>query len=109
MLEVDWINFWNSFDFDALVEAFSSGSWKWIFKDHILQAFGALLITSVIFEGTRQSGVKIATWMPVGLFYGIGCVILKNSTVSEAGPFALLAAMFLLATGYFVGTKLLKS
>jgi len=109
MLEVDWMNFWNNFDFDALVEAFTSGSWKWIFKDRVVRVAGVLLLALIIYEGTRNSGVKAATWIPVGLFYCIGVVIVKNSVISEPGPFVLLTAMFLLAAGYFMAKKLLQS
>lgn len=108
MLEVDWMNFWNSFDFDTMMESYTSGYWKWIFEDRVVQAIGALLLASIIYGKTRSSGVKALTWIPVGLFYVVGGVILKNSTISQAGPFILFVAMLMFAAGYFVVTNLLQ-
>lgn len=108
MMEVDWANFWNSFDFDAAVEVFTSGSWRLIFGDNFVRAAIALLVASIAYEKTRGSGIKAAMWIPVGLFYAVGGVILKNSTISEVGPFVLLAGMFMFAAGYFVATNFLQ-
>jgi hypothetical protein len=107
MTEVDWAGFINTFDFDALTDAFATGSWKWILSDRIVWGISAVLICMLAYQPTRNLTATIVVWLAVGILYGIGGVVLKNSSVSDPGPFVILSMMFFGVVGYLVWTKLL--
>ena len=108
MIEVDWTAFYNSFDFDTLWAAIQSGSWKWILSDHVVWGIVVILLGMIAFKNTRSIGTFAIGWGMIGLFYAIGVLVLKNSTIREPGPFALLGIMFFGAVGYMVWTRLLN-
>ncbi|MFQ5431923.1 MAG: hypothetical protein ACE5EN_05405 [Nitrospinota bacterium] len=108
MREVDWIAFYNGFDFDDLWAAIESGSWKWILSDHVVWGIGVILLCMIAYRNTRSIGTFAIGWGMIGLFYGIGLIVLKNSSIRQAGPFALLGIMFFGVVGYLAWTKLLN-
>lgn len=109
MLEVDWSAFLSSFDFDALMATLSDGSWKWILEDKAIWTVVGILCIMVIFRNSRPLATVIIGWGIVGIVYALGAVVLKNSVISEPGPFIILALMFFGVVGYMVWTKLLNS
>ena len=109
MFEVDWSAFLNSFDFDALMATLSDGSWKWILEDKVIWTVVGILCIMVAFRNSRALATAIIGWGIIGILYGLGAVVLKNSIISEPGPFILLALMFFGVVGYMVWTKLLNS
>ncbi len=108
MTEVDWSAFFNSFDFDALLAAFQSGSWTWILSDHVVWGIAVILLGLIAYKNTRSIGTLALAWVMIGLFYGIGGVVLSNSSIREPGPFALLGIMFFGVVGYLAWTKLIN-
>jgi len=108
MIEVDWAAFFNGFDFDALSAAFKSGSWKWILSDHVVWAIVVVLLGMIAYRSTRSIGTFAIGWGLVGIVYGIGGIVLKNSSIRDPGPFAMLGVMFFGVVGYLVWTKLLN-
>ncbi|GMT42154.1 MAG: hypothetical protein IEMM0002_0565 [bacterium] len=109
MLDVDWNNFINNFDFTALADSLISGSWKWILKDKIVWGVVIVFLALIAYQQSRDFATLAAGWGITACLYFLGGVILKNSVISEPGPFAVLVAMFLVAVGYLIWTKLLKS
>jgi len=108
MTEVDWAAFYNNFDFDALWAAIESGSWKWILSDHTVWAIVVILLGMVAYGNTRSLGTFAIGWGIIGTFYAIGGIVLKNSSIRQAGPFALLGIMFFGVVAYLAWTKLLN-
>lgn len=108
MAEVDWAAFYNHFDFDALWAAVNSGSWKWILSDRVVWGIVAVLLGMVAFKNTRSLGTLAIGWGLVGTFYAIGVIVLKNSSIREPGPFALLGLMFFGFIGYMAYTRLIN-
>lgn len=108
MSEVDWSLFFNSFDFDALWAAVKSGSWQWILTDYVVWGIVVILLGMIAFKNTRSIGTFAIAWGIVGIFYAIGGVVLKNSSIREPGPFALLGIMFFGVVGYVAYTKLIN-
>ncbi len=108
MLEVDWSAFYNSFDFDALWAAFESGSWKWILSDRVVWAIVAILLGMIAFRTTRSIGTVAIGWGMIGIVYAICGIVLKNSSIREPGPFAMLGLMFFGVVGYLAWTKLIN-
>lgn len=109
MTEVDWSGFYNNFDFDTLWLALGTGSWKWILTDKIVWAIVVILVGMVAYKPTRELGSAAIIRGGVGTFYAIGAIVLKNSKISEPGPFALMGIMFIGVVGYLVWTKMLSS
>lgn len=109
MLEVDWSAFLSSFDFDALMATLSDGSWKWILEDKVVLTVMGILFIMIAFRNTRSLAIFTITWGAIGAVYALGAVVLKNSVISEPGPFIILALMFFGFVGYMVWTKLISS
>jgi len=108
MFDVDWKKFFTGFDFDALMESFTTGSWKWVLNDPVVWVIAGILLAGMAVKKTRVPATNLTTWLMVAVFYGVGGVALKNSQISQPGPFILLIAMFFLAVGWYAYTKLLK-
>ena len=108
MTEVDWSRFFYSFDFDALWAAFESGSWQWILSDRVVWGIVALLLCMIAYKGTRTMGTFALGWGIAGIAYGIGIIVVNNSSIREPGPFALLGIMFFGVVGYLAWTKLIN-
>ena len=109
MLEVDWSAFLSSFDFDALMAAFSDGSWKWMLEDKVIWTVMGILFIMIAFKNTRSLATFAITWGSIGIVYAVGGVVLKNSVISEPGPFIILALLFFGFVGYIVWTRLISS
>ena len=108
MSEVDWSAFFNSFDFDALWVAINTGAWKWVLSDHVVWGIVAIVLAMIAYKTTRALGTLALAWGLTGVFYGIGLIVVKNSSIREPGPFALLGIMFFGVVGYMAWTRLIN-
>ncbi|MEE8483541.1 MAG: hypothetical protein V3S46_03005 [Nitrospinota bacterium] len=108
MNKEEFLDFIDNFDFDALMEAFTSGEWKWVFYWWPVWVVGAVLLILIGVPKSRDLGTLIATWGAVALVYFVGIVVLRNSDISTPGPFVIAATLAFGAAGYFVYTTLFK-
>lgn len=104
----DFRHFLDTFNFDQLMAFITSGQYQAIYQNKIVLGVGAALLLLVAIPKYREAGTQILTYVLVGIVYFVGGVVLKNSPITDIGPFLLLITLALGAIGYTIVTKLLK-
>ncbi|MBI3795174.1 MAG: hypothetical protein HY280_10695 [Nitrospinae bacterium] len=98
--------FWDTFDFEALMRFFNDG-WKDFIHSKIFIGVAVLGVVLVAYNKTRDAATMVVSRGAVIIVYGVGAVVLKNSIITQPGPFMLALALALAAIGYTIWTKLL--
>jgi len=100
--------FWETFDFNDLADLALSGR----LQEYLLSgtSFGiiAMFALLIAIRPTRYIGTQGAKWTLGVLVYGTSGVALKNSDISQVGPFVLALALGLSIVGYFIWTRLIR-
>ncbi len=104
----DFNTFWNTFDFNALMVFFNAGQYMQLLMNPLVLGGIALLLVLIALPKTREVATSAAGYLLVGLVYGVGGVVLKNSVISQPGPFIIFVILFFGAIGYVIWTKLLN-
>jgi hypothetical protein len=99
--------FVGTFNFDQLMALFTSGEYQVIFHNRIVIGVGVLLLALIAYPKSRDLGTTALVYTLVGIIYGVGGVVLKNSAITDIGPFLLLITLALGAIGYVIFKKLL--
>lgn len=109
MYGFDIKNFVDNYNFESLTNSFLSGTWSWFLMWEPFWALAAVLIILVTIPKTREKGTKALIYAVVGGVYFVGGVTVKNSTISELGPFLLTLTLVMAIIGYFTWKTLLKA
>ena len=107
MESFDFNTFINTFDFDALMRFFQTRQYMALAVNPVVLGVAALVLVLTAVPKTRDFGTMLITYGAVGLIYGVGGIVLKNSVISQPGPFILLAILAFGAIGYFIWSNIL--
>jgi hypothetical protein len=112
-MEQKFLDFLGNFDFKALVQLLSTGEWEFIsfgaiVTSYIFLGVAVLIAALALYKKTKGLGKFLAVWVPVAIFYFAGGVVLKNSDITQVGPFLLGMVMAVGAFGYMIYQKMLK-
>ncbi len=100
-------SFLNTFDFAALMQFFQTRQYMLLIQNPVVLGALGLLLLLIAIPKTRELGATLATYGAIGLVYGVGGIVLKNSVISQPGPFILLAILAFMAIGYFIWANIL--
>jgi len=100
--------FLKTFDFNDLADLYMSGRLQEYLFSGVSLGIIALFVALIALRQTRNIGTKGAKWVLIILIYGTCGVALKNSNISEIGPFVMAITMFLSIVGYFIWTRLIR-
>jgi intracellular septation protein A len=103
----DLRHFVDTFNFEQLMLFFTSGQYQEVLHSKILLGVGLTFAALIAIPKTRALGTMALFYAAVGLVYGVGGVVIKNSNVSEIGPFLLMLSLALSLVGYFAWKNLL--
>jgi len=112
-MEQKFLDFINNFDFKAFVQLLSTGEWEFISFGAIVTSYifiGVIVIVAALalYKKTKDLGLFLAVWVPVAIFYFAGGVVLKNSDITQVGPFLLAMVMVVGVFGYLIYQKMIK-
>lgn len=107
MAGFDFNTFLNTFDFAALMRFFETRQYMELIQNPLVLGVGALLVALIAIPKTRELGTMLVTYGAIGTVYGVGGIVLKNSVISQPGPFILLALLAFGAIGYFIWSNIL--
>jgi intracellular septation protein A len=102
----DFRQFVDSFDFDQLMVFFSSKAYMDVIHNHVFIVVAAVYLALIAYRKTRSFGTKALVYSVVFLIYGTAAVVIKNSRLTDIGPFLLLLVLSLAAAGYAIFTRL---
>ncbi|MBI5179390.1 MAG: hypothetical protein HZA04_09065 [Nitrospinae bacterium] len=105
----DLKQFIDTFNFEQLIAFFQTGQYMALLHNPLVVAVGVVFIALIAYPKTRDVATIALGWTVVALVYGVGGVVLRNSNISEIGPFLLMMGLALGAVGYVLWTKLLRS
>ncbi|MBI3581670.1 MAG: hypothetical protein HY098_06300 [Nitrospinae bacterium] len=103
----DFRHFVDTFDFDQLMRFFSSEAYMNVIHAPVFIGVAVVFLGLIAFEKTRAFGTKALVYTVVLLIYGTGAVVLKNSRITDIGPFLLMLTLSLAAVGYVIFTRLI--
>ncbi len=106
MQGIDFRHFVDSFDFDQLMRFFTSEAYKDVIHSHVFIVVAAVYLALIAYHKTRGFGTKALVYTVVLLVYGTGVVVIKNSRITDIGPFLLLLGLSLSAAVYAIFTRL---
>lgn len=101
-------SFLNTFDFAALMRFFQDGEYMQLLHNPIVLGIGGLLLLLIAVPKTREFGTMLVGYGAIGLVYGVGGIVLKNSVISQPGPFILMAILAFGAVGWFIWNNILN-
>lgn len=104
----DLKSFLDTFDFAALMQFFETGQYMHLLLNPVVLGVGGLLLLLIAIPKTREFGTMIAGYGAIGLIYGVGGIVLKNSVISQPGPFILMAILAFGAIGWFIWNNILN-
>lgn len=104
----DFSSFLNTFDFAALMRFFQTGQYMQLLQNPVVLGVGGLLLLLIAIPKTRELGTMLVGYGAVGLIYGVGGIVLKNSVISQPGPFILMAILAFGAVGWFIWNNILN-
>ncbi len=107
MQGIDFRQFVDSFDFDQLMRFFSSEAYMDVIKNHVFIVVAAVYLALIAYHKTRGFGTKALAYTVVFLIYGTAAVVIKNSHITDLGPFLLLLVLSLAAAVYVIFTRLI--
>jgi len=112
-MEQKFLDFIGNFDFKAFVQLLSTGEWEFINLGAIVTSYifigvVVLIAALALYKKTKGLGLLLAVWSPVAIFYFAGGVALKNSDITQVGPFLLAIVMVVGAFGYIIYHKMIK-
>lgn len=102
------IGFWQTFDYDDLVDVFLSGRWREIAVSPPVIGTIALIALMAGLKRTRSAGTILGKYTIVGSGVFVCVTALKNSDITTLGPLALGLGMFIIASVYLVWTRLMS-
>ncbi len=108
MESFDFKHFVDTLNFDQLLAYFQSGQYTELLDNKLVWLFAGLFAGLIAYPKTREVGTMALGWTLVGIVYGVGGLALKNSVISQPGPFILALSLAMGAAGYFIWTKLLN-
>jgi hypothetical protein len=100
--------FVDTFNFDQLEQFVMGLDWRVVLHNRAVLAVGLIFILLFTFQKTRGLAVLSLTWGTVTVVYGICGIALKNSVITQPGPFVLAMTLSIAGVGYFVWVGLLK-
>lgn len=104
----DLSSFLNTFDFAALMQFFQAGQYMQLLQNPVVLGIGGLLLLLIAIPKTREFGTMLVGYGAIGLIYGVGGIVLKNSVISQPGPFILMAILAFGAVGWFIWNNILN-
>ena len=104
----DLKSFLDTFDFDALMRFFQNGEYMQLLHNPVVLGIGALVLLLIAIPKTRDFGTMLVGYGAIGLLYGVGGIVLKNSVISQPGPFILMAILAFGAVGWFIWNNILN-
>lgn len=104
----DLSSFLNTFDFAALMQFFQTGQYMQLLQNPVVLGIGGLLLLLIAIPKTREFGTMLVSYGLIGLIYGVGGIVLKNSVISQPGPFILMAILAFGAIGWFIWKNILN-
>lgn len=107
-MKLKLLDFWNNFDFDALIDFIIAGRWGVIITNWFFLGIAVILIALIAYKKTRDVGTMWTQRAIIGATYGVCGVALKNSQINEIGPFFLALALVLGIIGYTMVTRFLR-
>ncbi len=112
-MQQQFLDFVDKFDFKGLVQLLNTGEWEFINVGTIVTSYVFIGVVVVIIaltfsKKTKSLGKMLAFWLPVAVFYFAGGVVLKNSVISQVGPFILAMLMGCGVFGYLLYQKMIK-
>ncbi len=105
---LDLRTFINTFDFAALMQFLQTGQYMQLLQNPVVLGVGGLLLALIAIPKTREFGTMLAGYGAIGLIYGVGGIVLKNSVISQPGPFILMAILAFGAVGWFIWKNILN-
>lgn len=105
---LDLRTFLNTFDFAALMQFLQTGQYMQLLQNPVVLGVGGLLLALIAIPKTREFGTMLAGYGAIGLLYGVGGIVLKNSVISQPGPFILMAILAFGAVGWFIWKNILN-
>ncbi len=105
---LDLRTFLNTFDFAALMQFLQTGQYMQLLQNPVVLGVGGLLLALIAIPKTREFGTMLAGYGAIGLIYGVGGIVLKNSVISQPGPFILMAILAFGAVGWFIWKNILN-
>lgn len=102
----DFRHFVDSFDFDQLMLFFTSAAYMDVVKNHVFIVVAAVYLALIAWQKTRSFGTRALTYTVLFLMYGTAAVVIKNSRITDIGPFLLLLLLSLGTAGYLIFTRL---
>ncbi len=104
----DLKTFLDTFDFAALMQFFQTGQYMQVLENPVVIGVVALVLVLIAVPKTRDFGTMLAGYGAIGLIYGVGGIVLKNSVISQPGPFILMAILAFAAVGWFIWKNILN-
>jgi hypothetical protein len=105
----DFKRFIDTFNFEQLMDFFQTGQYHALLNNKLVWGVGAVFLALIAYPKTRELGTVGIFWTLLAIVYGVGGIVLKNSVISQPGPFILALTLALGAVGYVIWTKLINS
>jgi hypothetical protein len=102
------LNFIDTFDFDELMELLSKIDLVALSTNPGFIVPAVILIVLLGHPRTQNETLLILQYILVTLYLVIALVVLKNSDLSEVGPFMMFMGVFLIGVATFIKNYLLK-
>ena len=102
------LNFIDTFDFDELLELISGIDPVSLYTSPSFIVPAVILIGLLGYEKTQSETLFVLQYVLTLVYLVIALVVLKNSDLSDVGPFMMFLGVFLIGVGIFIKNHLLK-